>query len=69
MNINQVLIISKLSIANENHNMRNIIWNARGWRTCMLIGIRETNDQGLIFMVAKWVTYIPFVLAFMLIFF
>ena len=35
----------------------------------MLIGIRETNYQGLIFMVAKWVTYIPFVLAFMVIFF
>ena len=48
MNINQVLIIGKLLISNENKNSRNIICNVQGWRTGIFVVIGETNDQSWI---------------------
>ena len=40
--------MGEFSIANEKHNIRNIIWNAQGYKTGMFIGIRETDSQGWI---------------------
>ena len=51
-------------MANENHNIRNIIWNAQGWITGMFVGLWETTIE-VKCMVAALVTNIPFMLAFM----
>ena len=47
-NLNQIRVMGEFSIANEKHNIRNIIWNAQGYKTGMFIGIRETDSQGWI---------------------
>ena len=51
--------MGKLSVPNENHNIRDIIINAQSWQTGMFVLEEET------WMVATWVTETPFVLAFM----
>ena len=42
---NQVLLMGKLSITNENQNIINIIWNAQGLRTGMFVGIGENLSR------------------------
>ena len=63
-NINQVLIPGKLSIANYNHNIRNIIRNLQSDQTGMFVGRGENISQGWICIVSTQVTYIPFMTAF-----
>ena len=60
--------MGKLSVANENHNTINIIWNVQGWEIDVFIGIGETNSPDWICMVAIQITYIPCGLAFLSVF-
>ena len=46
-------------MANENHNIRNITWNVKGWKTVMYVGSGEENLQVKL-MVAALVTNTPF---------
>ena len=54
--------ILKLSMANENHNIRNILLNAQGFKTGIFIGLGEKFFQVKL-MVDALVTNIPFMLA------
>ena len=50
----------KLSIANEKHNISNVIWNAQGLKkTDIFVGIRETNFPSWIWIVATQKTDTP----------
>ena len=57
--------MGKLSIATENHNIRNIIWNEKIWKTGMFFGRGETYDQVWTWTMATRVTYIHYMLAFL----
>ena len=65
LNLNQIRVMGKFSISNEKHNIRNIIWNAQGFKTGMLIVIREADYQGCNWTVATWVTRISCMLDFL----
>ena len=64
LNLNQIHFMGGFSISNEK-KIRNIIWNAQGYKTGMFIEIIETNYQGWTWTVATRVTYISCMLAFM----
>ena len=51
-------------MANENQNIRNIIWNAQGWKPGILVGTGEEISPDWILIVDTQVTDIPFGLAF-----
>ena len=57
--------MEKLSIANDNHNIRNIIWNVQSWKTGMFVGRGWRNYQGWTWTGDNQVTYTPFMLAFL----
>ena len=57
--------MGKLSTANENHNIRNIIWNAQGWKIGMFVEIGQIYSLDWTWKVATQVIYTPFVFAFM----
>ena len=57
--------MGKVSMANKNHNIRNMIWNAQGRKTGIFVGTGETNSPDWIWIVATQVTYFPFGLAFL----
>ena len=61
----QILVVGKFSMANYNHNISNIIYNAQFWKPGMLVGLEETNYPGWNWTVATLVTDIPFMLAFL----
>ena len=42
--------------------MRNIIWNAQGWKTGMFVGLEEIYSPGLIWKMAAQVSDTPFML-------
>ena len=64
LNINIVLVIGKLSIANENHNISNILCNAQGWITGVFVEVGE-KYPGWTWTVAARLTNIPCMLAFL----
>ena len=37
LNLNQIFFVGILSIANEKHSIRNITWNAQGWKIAFLL--------------------------------
>ena len=55
--------MGKLSISNESHNIRNIIWNAKSLQTGMYVRIWEVIYQGRIWTGAAWEKDTPFVSA------
>ena len=61
LNLDQTLIIEILSFANENNNIRNIIWNVQGLKTGIYFGIGKINSPGWTWKVTTQVLYIPFV--------
>ena len=60
MNLKKILIIGKLSITNENHNIRNIIWNFQSGKTRIFVRRVETTSQRFIWTVITQVTYTMF---------
>ena len=44
LGINQTLVMVKLSIFNESHNIGNIIFNVKIWEMYMNVGIGEINS-------------------------
>ena len=44
LDINQNLVMVKLSIFNESHNIGNIIFNVKIWEMYMAVGIGEINS-------------------------
>ena len=55
-------------MANENHNISNIIWNAQGLKTVMFFRLVETNSPGWTCMMYTRITDVPFMLTFLSIF-
>ena len=58
-NLNQILFVGRLSIANEKHSISNITWIAQGLKTGIFVGIVETNSPDWSWVVATQVTYTP----------
>ena len=63
--LNKTLSVVKLSIANESHNISNIVSDVQIWQTFMMVGIGEINTQGWIWKEATRIMNIFFVLAFL----
>ena len=65
LNLNQILFMEKMSTANDNHNIRNVIWNAQSLKTSIFVRIEEKSSPGHIWMVDTRVTDIPSFLAYL----
>ena len=59
--------MGKLPIANDNHNISNF-FNSNSWKIECLLKEEKNKNQGWIWTVSNRVTYIPFMLAYMIIF-
>ena len=65
LDIEQIIVMVKLAIVNEIHNIRNIIYDAQNWQNVTSFGIVDINNQCCIYMGSEWVTDIISVLTFL----